>query len=64
MSKKPSELYNTLKEYVTDYVNYMETLNDERSKCAEKEFNLVRKEILAFGLLVKNLKSLEVYGVS
>lgn len=65
MSKKPNLTpYDQLKEYITDYVKYMEKIGKERMKYAEKELKYVQNEMQAFNLLRQNITDLETNGVS
>jgi len=65
VSKKPNLTpYDQLKEYVADYVKYMEKIGKERMKNAEKEFKYIQGEMQAFNLLRQNIHELETNGVS
>ena len=57
MRKKDN--YSLLKEYLEDYVKYMEKINDKRLKAAELECEFVRKEAIAFNILRQNMKEIE-----
>ena len=52
---KKNNLYDQLKEYIDDYVSYMERLNRSRLAAAEKEADNVRKELVAFNILRQNI---------
>jgi hypothetical protein len=64
MSKKPKTPYEELKEYIDDYINFMEKINKKRMAAAEKELEHTIQEGRAFNLLRQNITNLEAHGVS
>ena len=64
VQKKTKETpYEQLKEYIEDYITYVESINDKRLEAAENELNFVQQESIAFNLLRQNILRLEQYGI-
>ena len=64
---KSVNLYDQLKEFIDDYVNYMEKINKRRLEAAEKEADRVKKELVAFNILRQNIFNLQreyEFGIS
>ena len=64
MSRKHKTPYEEIKEYVSDYLEFMEKINAKRLRAAEKEVVHVMNESKALNMLKQNMDSLEAYGVS
>lgn len=57
-------LYTELKEYITDYINLVETINERRLKAAEREMQYLVQESRAFNILRQNMSRMEENGIS
>lgn len=55
--------YQELKEYVKDYLEHMDELNEKKIACNEKELEFLRKESVCFNLLQKNFLRMEAEDV-
>jgi len=55
--------YEELKRLVRDYVDHMDNINELKIECNEKELDLLKKEMVCFNLLQRNLYKMEELDV-
>lgn len=63
MQKKPRTAYELLKEYIQDYIAYVEKINYKRLDAAEREVVYANEEVKAFNILRNNILHLEQNGI-
>ena len=57
---KTQNSYKELKECVDDYIKHIEVINEKRFKYQSRELSFLQQEAIAFNLLRKNIKSIEL----
>ena len=63
MQKKHKSPYELLKEYIQDYISYVEKINYKRLDAAEREVVYANEEVKAFNILRNNILHLEQNGI-
>lgn len=64
VKKSKKNLYIELKEYITDYIKFMDTVNEKRLERAQEELDNLIQEERAFHILRQNLMKMEANGIS